>query len=153
MSLALQLFLPFPNSCQGTSPHQQGRGTKMTEHCYCGIDVAKERLDVQVLPHRQRFWVDNNATGWAELVERLHALPIAAVGIEPSGGYERGIIRALLAAGLSVRRINPSKLRQFARAGRAGSGTIAEPPAWSRHVGSPPVWRTIGTTAVRSVER
>src|SRR5262249_51942942 len=30
--------------------------------------------------------------------------------------YERGIIRALLAAGLSVRRINPNKLRQFARA-------------------------------------
>jgi len=116
MSLALQSFLPFPNSCQGTSPHQQGRGTKMTEHCYCGIDVAKERLDVQVLPHRQRFSVDNNATGWAELVERLHALPIAAVGIEPSGGYERGIIRTLLAADLSVRRINPSKLRQFARA-------------------------------------
>src|SRR5437764_2643652 len=116
MSLALQLFLPFPNSCQGTSPHQQGRGTKMTEHCYCGIDVAKERLDVQVLPHRQRFWVDNNATGWAELVERLHALPIAAIGLEPSGGYGRGIIRALLAAGLSVRRINPNKLRQFARA-------------------------------------
>ena len=50
------------------------------------------------------------------MVERLHALPIAAVGIEPSGGYERGIIRILLAAGLSVRRINPSKLRQFARA-------------------------------------
>ena len=88
----------------------------MTEHCYCGIDVAKDRLDVQVLPHRQRFSVDNNATGWDELVERLHALPIAAVGIEPSGGYERGIIRALLAAGLSVRRINPGKLRQFARA-------------------------------------
>ena len=41
----------------------------MTEHCYCGIDVAN--LDVQVLPHRQRFSVDNNATGWAELVERL----------------------------------------------------------------------------------
>jgi len=73
-------------------------------------------LDVQVLPHRQRFSVDNSATGWAELVERLHALAIAAVGIEPSGGYERGIIRTLLAAGLSVRRINPSKLRQFARA-------------------------------------
>src|SRR5215469_5633890 len=86
MSLALQSFLPFPHSCQGTSPHQQGRGTKMTEYSYCGIDVAKNRLDAQVLPHRQRFSVDNNATGWAELVERLHALPIAAVGIEPSGG-------------------------------------------------------------------
>src|SRR3974377_1391528 len=71
MSLALQSFLPFPNSCQGTSPHQQGRGTKMTEHCYCGIDVAKDRLDAQVLPHRQRFSVDNNATGWAGDIHRL----------------------------------------------------------------------------------
>src|SRR3974390_848993 len=90
--------------------------TSASRSAVAGIAVAKDRLDVQVLPHRQRFSVANNATGWAELVERLHALPVAAVGIEPSGGYERGIIRILLAAGLSVRRINPSKLRQFARA-------------------------------------
>src|SRR3974390_3579299 len=90
--------------------------TSASRSAVAGIDVAKARLDVQVLPHRQCFSVDNNATGWAELVAQLHALPIAAVGIEPSGGYERGIIRTLLAAGLSVRRINPNKLRQFARA-------------------------------------
>ena len=41
---------------------------------------------------------------------------VAAIGLEPSGGYERGVLRALLAAGLSVRRINPNRLRQFARA-------------------------------------
>jgi transposase len=46
----------------------------------------------------------------------LRPLAVCAIGLEPSGGYERGIIRALLAAGLSVRRINPNKLRQFARA-------------------------------------
>ena len=69
-----------------------------------------------VLPDRRCFSVDNNAAGWSELVERLHGLSIAAVGIEPSGGYERCVIRILLAAGLSVRRINPNKLRQFARA-------------------------------------
>ena len=56
----------------------------MTEHCYCEIDVAKDRLDVRVLPHRQRFSVDNNATGWDKVVERLRALPIAAVAIEPA---------------------------------------------------------------------
>ena len=51
--------------------------------------------------------------GW---VVRLRPLKISAIGLEPSGGYERGVIRTLLAAGLSVRRINPNKLRQFARA-------------------------------------
>jgi transposase len=104
MSLVLQPLLPFPDSCQGMSPHQQGRGTKMTEHCYGGIDVSKDRLDVMVLPDRKSFSVDNNAAGYSELVKRLRGLSIAAIGIEPSGGYERAVIRALLAADLSVRR-------------------------------------------------
>src|SRR3974377_85023 len=88
----------------------------MREHFYGGIDVSKDRLDVMVLPDWKSFSVDNDAAGYSELVKRLRDLPIAAIGIEPSGGYERAFIRALLAAGLSVRRINPNKLRQFARA-------------------------------------
>ena len=98
------------------SPHQQGWDTKMAELSFCGIDVSKDRLDVLLLPEGLRFSVCNNAPGWAELIERLRPFAPAAIGLEPSGGYERGIIRALLAAGLSVRCINPNKLRQFARA-------------------------------------
>src|SRR3954451_19254245 len=116
MSLVLQSLLPYPNSCQGTSPHQQGWDTKMENLSYGGIDVSKVRLDVVVLPEGWFFSVSNDTAGWAELVARLRPLAVCAIGLEPSGGYERGIIRALLAAGLSVRRINPNKLRQFARA-------------------------------------
>ena len=83
---------------------------------YGGIDVSKDRLDVVVLPDDLCFSVVNDAAGWAELIERLHGLRIAAIGIEASGGYERGVIRALLAADFSVRQINPYKLRQFAKA-------------------------------------
>ena len=83
---------------------------------FCGIDVSKDRLDVVVLPEGRFCSVSNDAAGWAELVARLHPLTVSAIGLEPSGGYERGIIRALLAAGLSVRHIKPNKLRQFARA-------------------------------------
>src|SRR5262249_31040517 len=79
-------------------------------------DVSKDRLDMVVLPEGRFFSVSNDTAGWAELVARLRPLAVSAIGLEPSGGYERGIIRALLAAGLSVRRINPNKLRQFARA-------------------------------------
>jgi len=88
----------------------------MNAHSFCGIDVSKDRLDVMVLPDGRYFSVRNDAFGWAELVANLRPLAISAIGLEPSGGYERGIIRALLAARLSVRRINPNKLRQFARA-------------------------------------
>jgi transposase len=84
-----------------------------------GIDVSIDRLDVAIRPSGQAFCVTNNAAGWAELVARLPRGAIAAIGLEPSGGYERGVVRALLAAGLSVRRINPNKLRQFARAAGA----------------------------------
>ncbi len=88
----------------------------MAELSYGGIDVSKDRLDVLILPEEEGFAVANDAKGWTLLVERLRRFRIAAIGIEASGGYERGVIRALLAAGLSIRQINPFKLRQFAKA-------------------------------------
>ncbi len=87
-----------------------------------GIDVSKNRLDVMVLPEEQCSSVPNDATGWANLVEQLRGCSIAAIGIEASGGYERGVMRALLAAGIPARQVNPFKLRQFARA----SGVLAK---------------------------
>ena len=122
MSLELQSLLPYPNSCPGTSPHQQERDTKMVMLSFGGIDVSKDRLDVMVLPEEQSSSVSNDAAGWAELVEQLRSSSIAAIGIEASGGYERGVMRALLAADLPVRQVNPFKLRQFARA----SGVLAK---------------------------
>ena len=88
----------------------------MIEQCFGGIDVSQDRLDVLLLPQATRFSVGNDEAGWNALSARLSGLPLAAIGLEPSGGYERGVIRALLTAGLSVRRINPNRLRQFARA-------------------------------------
>jgi transposase len=57
---------------------------------FWGIDVAKDRLDVMVLPEQQSFAVRNEAAGWAELIARLRGLAIAAIGLEATGGYERG---------------------------------------------------------------
>jgi transposase len=94
----------------------------MTMLSCCGIDVSKDRLDLAVWPTRQSLSVSNDPTGWAELVEQLRAHPVAAIGVEATGGYERGITRALLAAGMSVRQINPYRLRQFANA----SGVLAK---------------------------
>jgi transposase len=89
---------------------------------FCGVDVSKDRLDVLVLPEQQSFSVGNDAAGWAEVVARLRGFAIAAIGLEASGGYERGAMRALLAAGLPACQVNPFKLRQFARA----SGVLAK---------------------------
>ena len=75
-----------------------------------------------VLPEQQCSSVSNDAAGWAELVEQLRRFSLSAIGLEASGGYERGVTRALLAAGMPVRQINPFKLRQFANA----SGVLAK---------------------------
>jgi transposase len=89
---------------------------------FCGIDVSKDRLDVMVLPQQHCSSVANDAAGWAGLVEQLRGFSISAIGLEASGGYERGVTRALLAAGMPVRQVNPFRLRQFANA----SGVIAK---------------------------
>ncbi len=94
----------------------------MAKLSFGGIDVSKDRLDVMILPEERCSSVPNDAAGWADLVERLSGSLIAAIGIEASGGYERGVVRALLAAGMPVRQVNPFKLRQFARA----SGVLAK---------------------------
>src|SRR5262245_11061144 len=134
MSLELRSLLPHPNSCLGTSPHQQGRDTKMAMLSFAGIDVSKDRLDVMVLPEEQCSSVSNDPTGWAKLVEQLRSSSIAAIGLEASGGYERGVMRSLLAAGMSVRQVNPFKLRQFAKA----SGVLAKnDPLDARMIASP----------------
>ncbi len=59
-----------------------------------GIDVSKDRLDITVLPDEQCSSVSNDAAGWAELIEQLRGSSITAIGVEASGGYERGVVRA-----------------------------------------------------------
>jgi len=81
-----------------------------------GIDVAKGWLDVAVLETGENFRVDNDPPGWALLIKQLSGRPVWAIGIEPSGGYERGAKSALRKAGLTVRNVNPHKLRHYARA-------------------------------------
>ena len=81
-----------------------------------GIDISKDRLDVAVHPTDEQFSVTNDEAGWRLLVRRLKPLGTRAIGLEASGGYERGAIVALFKAGLPVRSVNAWKLRQFARA-------------------------------------
>lgn len=81
-----------------------------------GIDVAKGRLDVAVLAPHESLRLGNDRAGWAELLGWLNKRKVKAIGLEPSGGYERGVARALRQAGLPVRSVNPYKLRHYARA-------------------------------------
>src|SRR5260221_8127994 len=107
MSLALQSLLPYPNSCEGASPHQQGRDTKMLS--FCGIDVSKDRLDVMVLPDEYSSSVPNDPAGWAILVEQLRGWRNRRV----EGSSRRdGVARRVLLFGAE----RPSRLGDIGRA-------------------------------------
>jgi transposase len=81
-----------------------------------GIDVSKDRLDVAVLQTDETFQVTHDKAGWAQLVERLKQHPVKAIGLEPTGGYEKALVRALRRADLPVRLVNPYRVRQYAGA-------------------------------------
>lgn len=81
-----------------------------------GIDVAKDRLDLYRDGDGAQLRVSNDKAGWRELIAWLASKPIAAIGVEPSGGYERGVIEALSAVGLTVSLVDAWRVRQFAGA-------------------------------------
>ena len=80
-----------------------------------GIDTGKDRLDVAVHGGGDPFSVDNSLAGWQSLAARLSQEGVRRVGIEASGGYERGVARHLQAAGFAVVVLQPLQVRAFAK--------------------------------------
>ncbi len=81
-----------------------------------GIDCSAEQLDVHIYPLEQSFSVANDKAGWRELRRRLRAAAVQVVGLEASGGVERGVLRYLSDKGCEVRLLNPARVRLFAKA-------------------------------------
>lgn len=81
-----------------------------------GIDVSKAWLDVYILLTKNFSRIPNTASGWKKLIKIVNALGDSVlVTMEASGGYERGVSRALAKAGLPVCIMNPSRIRDFAK--------------------------------------
>jgi transposase len=86
------------------------------EPIFVGIDVAKDRLDVNVQPSGEAFSVPRDDAGLADLVRRLQPLGVTLIALEATGGYEVVVAATLAAAALPVGVINPRQIRDFARA-------------------------------------
>lgn len=83
---------------------------------YVGIDVAKDRLDVHVLPWGEQVTLPRDGDGLAALLGRLRPLAPVLVVLEATGGFERVVAATLAGAGLPVAVVNPRQVRDFARA-------------------------------------
>jgi transposase len=85
---------------------------------FVGIDVSKAWLDVWFPTLKKFERVSNDVDGWRQLIERMSSLSIEAglvVAFEATGGYENGLRRALLEAGIDTRRLNPARVRLYAK--------------------------------------
>lgn len=78
-----------------------------------GIDVSKQHLDLCC--GDQHWRLTNDDRGYDELTAILRGLKADLIVVEATGGYERGAMCALQAAGLEVARVNPRQSRDFAK--------------------------------------
>jgi transposase len=81
-----------------------------------GIDTSKAELDVAIHGSAEHWQVANAKAGWRCLAEQLRNREVNRVGIEASGGYERGVIKHLRENGFTVVLLQPIQVRAYARA-------------------------------------
>jgi len=79
-----------------------------------GIDVSKQHLDACWGSEELRW--SNDTSGCDELAAKLEAERVDLVVVEATGGYERALVCALQARGLTVARVNPRQSHDFAKA-------------------------------------
>jgi transposase len=82
---------------------------------FVGIDVSKATLDVATTAGLKRQ-VENDENGITDLVAELATLRPTLVVLEATGGYQAGIVAALIVAKIPVAVVNPRQVRDFAKA-------------------------------------
>lgn len=80
-----------------------------------GIDTAKDKLDIAIHGQSNTWTVANSLPGWKRLAGELVKAGVKRIGIEATGGYERGVTRHLQAAGLIVVVLQPLQVKAFAK--------------------------------------
>lgn len=88
----------------------------MTPEVFVGIDVGKAQLDVAVWGREQTWKFANDMDGISELREFLQELGPTLIVLEATGGYEMAAMLELSSAGLPAVVVNPTRVRDFARA-------------------------------------
>jgi transposase len=87
-----------------------------------GIDISKNKLDIQIQEDGQYYTCGNDIIDIEKLVEKLSSIDPELIVLEATGGYEKGLVAALVEAKLPVAMVTPSWVRYFVRS----SGTLAK---------------------------
>jgi len=83
---------------------------------HVGVDVSKQYLDVCILQQQVNKRFGNDASGIRDFINLLAGYERTLVVLESTGGYEMDLFCALQKAGIPAAKINPRRIRDFARA-------------------------------------
>ena len=83
---------------------------------HVGVDVSKQYLDVCILQQQVNKRFGNDASGIRDFIKLLAGSGQILVALESTGGYEMDLFCALQEAGIPAAKINPRRIRDFARA-------------------------------------
>ncbi len=116
----------------------------MAHPVWVGIDVSGKQLDAGTYPTQQTTRVAYTDDGIATLAAWLAERDVAGIAMEATGGLERRLAHALIAAGHQVRVLNPKRVRDFAKSlgpaknDRIDAGRIAH---FAATIPGPPIER------------
>jgi transposase len=85
----------------------------MTSKLFIGIDVSKDWLDIAVHDAGRPTRIANTPAALSAFLATLAPARVALVAFEPTGGYERVLRQALVAAGLPFARVHPNEVIAF----------------------------------------
>jgi transposase len=83
---------------------------------WIGIDIAKKHLDVAARPSGLHSRFANNEEGRQQLVKWIGQFADCHVVMEPTGGYERALMRSLVEHSVVFSVVNARQIRDFAKA-------------------------------------
>lgn len=90
---------------------------QQTEGTFFGIDVSKTALDLARWGKKEVVRYENDAAGIAAMVAVLSSeTAVALIVVEASGGFEQSMVTELAAVSLPIVVVNPTRVRNFARA-------------------------------------
>jgi transposase len=80
-----------------------------------GIDTSKAKLDIAIHGRTERWQAPNALPGWRALAADLAKAGVTRIGIEATGGYERGVVEHLRTVGFTVLVLQPIQVKAFGR--------------------------------------
>lgn len=81
-----------------------------------GIDVAKDKLDIIILPSKEHFIIENNKTQIAKFIKNtLSKFAVRIIVMESTGGYERLAFELFSKANLPVHIAHPNRVFHYGR--------------------------------------